>query len=187
MFTQKITPAARELLSSLIGQEFRSVGGVNLSKHLVCDNLIIETARKSLFIFGDIEEDALGPGSCDDFSFFVIETASVEEIDSVQHSGNSYLQDKRSLIKDVSVIREQISLTVGGVTRWELTWDSGVILHLDEGCVTVCFQSLSQEALRIDYLDSFVLEDLPVPSTSYEDSLSSECTRKRAIVSSLKA
>ena len=185
MLNKTISNDAHKLLKSLIGEDFLFVGGVNLPDYLVSDNLIVETSGAALSIYGDLEEQALGPDSDDDFSFFVVEAATIAETDSVHKSGNMYLLDKRSRINGISVIRDQISFTAGGVKRWELVWDSSIVLHLEMGAISISFLSLSAEGLRVDFFEEFSIAALPVPSSGYEDSLLSQYNTDRSVISIL--
>lgn len=182
MLTKTVSSKACSLLASLIGEEFKFVGGVNLPEYLVSDNLVVETSGQVISIYGDIEEEALGINSLDDFSFLVVEPAEPDEIVSVHNSGNMYLLDKRARIKGVSLIRNQISMKKTGDRSWELAWDSGIVLHLETGSIVVNFLSLSSEVLRVDFLDEFSLEEVAQPTFGYEDSLLSQFQVTRTLI-----
>jgi hypothetical protein len=183
MFNKKITQEAQLRLRSLIGQQFSFVGGVNLPDYLVSDSLIVETSSTSVSIYGDTEEQALGQGSSDDFAFFVIGDVGDKELETIHKSGNMYLLDKRSRITDIFVIRDFVSVVSENVTKWQLEWDSAIVIGLETGFVAISFLSLGAEALRVDFLDELALEMLPLPSSGYENSLLKQYNSRREIVS----
>jgi hypothetical protein len=183
MFNKKITQEAQLRLRSLIGQQFSFVGGVNLPDYLVSDSLTVETSSTSVSIYGDTEEQALGQGSSDDFAFFVIGDVSDKELETIHKSGSMYLLDKRSRITDIFVVRDFVSVVSENVTKWQLEWDSAIVIGLETGFVAISFLSLGAEALRVDFLDELALEMLPLPSSGYENSLLKQYNSRREIVS----
>lgn len=182
MCNKTISKIEANLLNSLIGLEFRFIGGANLADSLVSDFIMIGTDKAAVSIFGDLEEEALGAGSSDDFSYFVIHESTESEISETLKSGNMYFIDKRSSIRGASVVRDHVEFRAHGEEPWDLEWDSAVILTLDSGIVAISFLSLSMEALRVDFFEELRLEDLPTPSNAYEESFVSHVKVERKLL-----
>jgi hypothetical protein len=183
MLTKRISKIEANLLNSLTGQEFRFIGGANLAESLVSDFIIIGTDKAAVSIFGDLEEEASGAGSSDDFSYFVIRESAEAELSETRKSGNMYLIDKRSSIRGVSIVRDQMQFRAHDEDPWDLAWDSAIIFTLDSGSIAISFLSLSMEALRVDFFEELRLEDLPRPSNPYEESLVSHIEVERKVLS----
>jgi len=174
--------AQARLLQTLIGSEFLFVGGENLPDYLVSDSLVVSTSGASVLIMGDVEEQALGPDSLDDFAFLVVKPATEGLLEHIRNAGKTYLIDKRSVIRGMSVIRENRSSSNLGFEEWSLLWDSALIIYLEVGEILITFGSMGMEILQVHEYSGDSPSNYPIPVSWYEDDLQVKLSVQREII-----
>lgn len=166
----KLRAEETALLRSLVGQEFRFVGGPQAPSYLVSDYFLIGASETSISIIGDINFVNLNDES-GDYSFMRIHKSNPEEAEKTLKSGNFYLLNRRSKIVDVSVVTETISQSGIASSHWRYVVDIAVVLRLELGFVVFQLLSHNAEAISVESPDDFSLERFEITTSSFESDL----------------
>jgi hypothetical protein len=168
--SKKLSQQEVSILKTLVGQEFKYIGGPNVPDFLVSDQFVIGGSVLSLVVHGDVEEQPL-MGEFEECSHFVVGTASETIVEATLKSGNMFLLNRRGLIQNVSVVSETLTRNSDGVADWTYESDISLVLHIDSGAIVLRLISLSMEAIGVEFHEDFSLEDIETPSSHFEGNL----------------
>jgi len=178
--SKKLTLEELAILKSLVGQDFKYVGGPNASEFLVSDQFVIGGSSSSVTIHGDVEQQPL-IGEFEECSHFVVRAATAEFATATQESGNTFLLNRRGVIQNVSVVSESLTHISGGVSDWTYESDVAIVLHTPAGAIVLRLISLSMEAIAAEFIEDFSLAAVETPSSHFEDNLLESYESKMAI------
>jgi hypothetical protein len=167
LFTKQLSTQERSLLKKLIGQEFRFIGGPFVPDFLVSDHFIIATPSFGLTVHGDIHDSPFGETLLD-YSHFVVRKAECREIEATLASGNVFLEQCRSQITEVLLVRETISYKYMSIWRRSYQSDVAIALRLVQGYVVLRLLSHSVEAISAEMLAEFDLSSFESPSNAIQ-------------------
>jgi hypothetical protein len=168
--SKKLSLAELSILQTLVGQEFKYVGGPNVPDFLVSDQFVIGGSDSTLTIHGDVAAQPL-IGELEECSHFVVSTASAEFTEATIKSGNIFLLNRRGLIQNVSVVSETLTRVSGGTPDWAYESDVAIVLHTMAGAIVLRLISLSMEAIAVEFVEDFSLESIETPSNHFEGNL----------------
>lgn len=169
-------------LKSLIGQEFKFVGGPEAPDFLISDIFVLACSKSSIVVSGSIVEIS-GIDDFDDFSKMSVEEASADILAATLKSGNMFLLNRRSEITGVSLVRETLVHEENGSPKWSFTSDVGLIVHLVGGDIVLRMLSLSVEAIAVKFVERFTVEEFEEPSNIFENELINSYTAKLDLIS----
>ena len=120
--SKTLSESQTEILSELIGQEFRYVGGPDVPDYLITDSFIVAASKTSVTVLGDVFT-ADSQNAPEDFAHLVVKESSVKEIKRTSDSGNMFLINRKSLITGVSLVRETLIHKNLEMTEWSFETD----------------------------------------------------------------
>jgi hypothetical protein len=178
---KKLTAEEISTLRSIVGQEFRFVGGPEVPSYLVSDYFVLGGSERSISISGDTHHASLGDDS-GEYSHLVIRSSTQAEIERSLKSGNVYLINRRSLILGVGIVTETLGQKTLESSDWEYEVDVAVVIRMASGTLVLQLVSHSVEAISVEFMEEFSLSKLASPSNSFEDDLIRKCETQLRLV-----
>lgn len=171
--SKTLSESQTEILSELIGQEFRFVGGPDVPEYLITDSFIVGASKTCVSVHGDVFT-ADSQNAPEDFAHLVVKESSVEEIEETSVSGNMFLINRKSLITGVSLVRETLIHKNLEMAYWSFETDIAIVIHLESGFIFLRLISHSNEALAASFVSELDVKKFEETSSSYTDSLMSK-------------
>ena len=177
-----ISKSDAKLLKSLIGSKFNFVGGLWLPDFLSSSTIVVSTSAGAFSISGELK-DLSFEGFEDEYSSIRITKMGTDDLEKIKATGNTYLRDLSSEIRNISVAREEITEISGETQNWIYSKDFAVIIDLASTSVVIELISHGSETLKARAVDNFKLGDLVTPVEHWDEDLFISYTRNLAIVS----
>ena len=169
-------------LKSLVGQEFKFIGGREVPDFLVSDSLVLGASNTAL-AFSAAMKDVTINGAIEEFSFLFVEVANEDVVAETLKSGNMFLLNLRHEITGISIVRETLTHFVKNLPSWTLSADVALVLHLVEGNVMLRLVSHSVEAIAVEYAHDFSLSSFEKPSSRFKNDLFDAYTSQFEVIS----
>jgi len=165
-------------LKSLVGQEFKFIGGPEVPDFLVSDSFVISCSKSALTVSGDTMEVEVNE-NLEEFSKLKVQVTDVNLVSATLKSGNMFLLNRRNAITGISVVRETLVHEGSDGEEWTSKSDVAIVLHLAKGNLILRLVSHSVEAIAVEFVLEFNVSTFEKPSSRFENDLfdvySSKC------------
>lgn len=165
-----IDQAGRLQLRNLIGLTFESLSGETLPDFLMSPSVTVKAGGQIVTVFGKTDNCEI-PDFEGSASTLCVEQGSLDDINLHRQSGNVYKQYSGRGITGIGIVREDLESDVSGQVVWQHSADIAIVLELESGFLAISKMGQHDEVLRIQYLKSFEIEDIPKLDSYFEDDI----------------
>lgn len=159
-----------ELLNSLIGQQFRFVGGPALWEGMNADRVLVATSNNVISFNCDLVELSF-EGLADEYNIVTIVAASEPDVSTSQNKGYIYLQHANEEIKSISIVEEEVLESSGVTKNWKFVSDVAWILTMETGSLVITKLNHHMESLKVDFVTNFDKFKIPRTESRFEENI----------------
>lgn len=170
------------MLSGLVGQHLKFVGGENLDAYSLAESIVVASESDAAKIFFGLT-DAKFEGFDDEYPLLGVVKPSKSDQDMIEKLGNFNVALTGLEITGVSILRDVITSKHLGSTSWTLQVDMGVIVHLGQAAISFVNLTDYDIVCKLTFHADFDPSELPSSKTLQESDLVDNYEVSRLLIS----